>query len=211
VSDFVVTPTYPDVPQAPGVPPLLRPPGFLSAGVSLDIGGLTLSAGLSFGPQWGIFDQSGLLLLLPDNIVGFNFRVEALLSDYQQEQGAFATYNKVQTPFESGVRMSIGGPTFVRSIFVQTLMQLQKSLELVTVLSPEYSWPSANIIGFDENERTAESGATLLTVNVKLREVRNQGTSQFTSTAAPSGANTTTTGQVQAQDSPYDLTGAQLG
>ena len=54
-------------------------------------------------PQWGIF-LDGDPVVVADNVLTFGFKKSARISKYPQEQGAFASYNKVATPAEPGLR-----------------------------------------------------------------------------------------------------------
>ena len=53
-----------------------------------------------FDTQWGIFDQSGDPVITADTIVEVGYRREYRISDFPVEEGSFASYNKVQTPYD---------------------------------------------------------------------------------------------------------------
>lgn len=123
------------------------------------------------GPQWGIFDQSGNALLEANSVLGVEYARDYQVSDYPQEQGAFESYNKVKVPFQAKVVFLIGTDIDYRSNFLNALEQAVSSLDLVTVVTPEISYPSANLThaGY---RRVARNGVTLIAIDVGLVEVR---------------------------------------
>lgn len=212
-------PQFPNVPNVPGVPALLR-----AAGASLPLPVLALANSLGLPdilqkPQWGIFDQSGNAVLVGDSVVGLDFRKEYRISDYPVEDGGFQSYDKVATPFDARVRFTVGGAfsglsaingvltgtlsgalagisgTAAITAFLAALDTALGSLQLYSVITPEVSYPSANVIHYDYR-REARNGATMLTVDVWVREVRMTAAAQFTNTQAPSGADAVNDGTV---------------
>ena len=68
--------------------------------------------------QWGIF-LNGDPVVICDNVLSMEFRQDFKISNYPVEQGAFATYNKVQQPMEVKFRFSTGGSSAKRSEHVE--------------------------------------------------------------------------------------------
>ena len=56
-------------------------------------------------PQWGIY-LDGEPVVDADSVVTFDYRQEWTVSDYPLEQGAFQSYDKVQTPFDVAVTIT---------------------------------------------------------------------------------------------------------
>lgn len=217
----VVVPPYPNVPRAPGVPAVARPPfgGVVDAVVILTSDALGILS-LFSGPQWGIFDAGGNPIAIPDSIVGFDYRREYRVSDFPLEQGGFASYDKVQMPYDARVSMTCGGasqlqeligslPGFggpsvqqaARSDFLNDLEAAAASLALLTVVTPEVTYASANIVHMDYR-RTRTNGVTLLTVDLWLVEVRVTATAKFSNTQAPAAADPQSGGTVQSAPAP---------
>jgi hypothetical protein len=151
-----------------------------------------------FGPpQWGIFNTEGTPVLVVESVADIEYARDYDLSDYPQEQGAFETYNKVQQPFAAKIGFLINQ---TRVEFLQSSEAAAASLALVVVVTPEISYPSANIIHLDYR-RSSQSGVTMIRVNVWLREVRITAGTQLGSTAAttsnatPSNGASPTVGQ----------------
>lgn len=189
-------PLYPDVPDAQGVPPVLR-------AIQSTINDVVLLAtdiarlGALAAP-WGIYDQDGAPVALADSVVSLGYRREYRVPDYPIEQGAFANYNKVQRPFDSRVALAKGGTEAERTAFLTAIGGACASLDLFAIVTPSFVYPSANVVAYDY-QREARNGATLLIVEVTLVEIRVTGTTQFSQTAAPDGARTIDNGTVQAQ------------
>jgi hypothetical protein len=195
---------FPDVPNLPGVPALAR----VSASLQVSLPSLTsillpLTAQLNDAvlgqTVWGIFDQDGNQALFPDAFIGIDFRNDARVSNYPQEQGAFASYNKVQTPYDCRVRLAIGSDAASRTGFLDTLDAMLRGIDLYTVVSPEMSYPSATLQNYDYR-RDSSNGVTMLTVDLDFIEVRVTATaneSEINTPQNPASADAVSDGQVQ--------------
>lgn len=203
-------PNFPNVPLAPGVPPVNR----LQPFVQTPVNKLTKDAeGIGKGgtSNWGIFGQKGGLALEPDSISAFEFQQEYRISEYPVEEGSFESYNKVTLPFDIRVIMTKGGSLAERKTFLETVDAVVASLDLYTIVTPEAVFPNANLVRHGYR-REAESGVTLITEELHATEIRTQASVQFVATApgdrsggernpgdthAPSGANPRSNGSVQ--------------
>ena len=91
-------------------------------------------SGDSPGPQWGIFDQSLQPVIVGDSCLLVDYRKEFRISDYPIEQGDFASYNKVETPYDFKMTFTKGGSSSDRQTFltavagVVALRQRQRGL-----------------------------------------------------------------------------------
>ena len=184
---------YPNVPIAPGVPPLLRNPLAPAVATALLVADLVLTLASLFQNRWGIF-LDGVPVLTPDSVESFDFRDSSKVSNYPLEQGAFESYDKVQNPYEATVRMMVGGSIADRADFLATIQAVKQSLDLYDVVTPEITYLNANVDRY-EYDRKAHTGLGLLVVDIHLIEVRVSATAQFTNTQAPSGAATQNSGQ----------------
>jgi len=108
-----------------------------------------------------------------------DFKDDFNVADYPMEQGAFASYNKVGTPFDFRVTMAYSGDTSERNAFLQTLNALLASTDLYEIRTPEGVWQNVTIANYDYR-RDAKSGAQLLTVDVYCREVRTVTQDSYT-------------------------------
>lgn len=214
-------PAYPSVPQAPGVPPVLRQIGAIQNTVVLLAADAAQIVSLFAGPQWGLFTTNGapafnvpgltigiggFTVPIPGIIAGgsgqsvgeVEYRLDHQISTAPQEGGAFLSYNKVSTPFAGRVTYIVSGTQAQRNAFLQAVAAMQKSLTLLTLTMPEISYPSCNVVHHDFR-RTARNGVTMFSVDIWVEEVRVTGTAAFSNTQTPSGANQVNGGTVQPQ------------
>jgi hypothetical protein len=210
----VATPTFPDVPKASGVPAVFRSPTQVVFTIRLLQADVRTIAGMFAGPEWGIFTTGGQPFAIPNSFVSVDFRKEFRISDYPVESGGFQSFNKVATPFDVRVRFAISGPstsTFgdignlitggqgtTRSDFLAQVDLACKSLDLFTVVTPDATYPSVNIVHYDYR-RERQNGVGIILVDVWCQEVRVTATTEFSNTKSPEGAENKSGGTVQAQ------------
>lgn len=201
-----MSPLYPNVPLTAGVPPVFRrgptAPDIGVPALSRD----ALSGGARGRAVWGIYDKGGRLVLQPDSIVAAELTREFRVSDYPVEQGGFRSYNKVATPAETRVTLSKGGNEARREAFLIELDKIIASTDLYSFVTPDGTYLSRNAVRYDF-ARSSENGATLLTVELTLQEIRVTAAAAFSATrgqvasgTAPksaSGADPVTVGPVQ--------------
>lgn len=154
----------PDIPNWKGLPN-----AGLDAGISL--GGAALINSL-FGNYWGVFNEYGIPLLLADNVISLQYENKSRVVNAPIERGTFASYNKISDPWKATVQMSKGsGGALERGAFLAQLEILSKSTLRFIIITPEFVYKFANIVGYDL-VREAKDGATLIKVNVHLEEIR---------------------------------------
>ncbi|MCU4576142.1 hypothetical protein KTJ34_01780 [Acinetobacter courvalinii] len=187
-------PPFPNVPNMPGVPTLkrnsTRPPAVRA--VLGKVQGEIWRA-LTTESNWGIFDENGKPLIIADTVVELSYKNSAKISQHPVAEGAFASYNKVASPFETTIRLSKGsglkalseldnvlqngigsigkGALNARVDFLETIDELSKSLTLVHVITPEKTYKNCNISEYSYR-REQSNGAHMLTVDINLVEVR---------------------------------------
>lgn len=179
---------FPNVPIAPGVPPLPRLPGSIPAVITLLVQDAISLFGLGVPQQWGLF-LNGAPAILAESVVSFEFKSGANISDFQVEQGGFESYNKVQRPFDVRLRFSTGGTAQDRQALLASLEQAKQSLDLYDAVTPEMTYESVNVIDYSYR-RTAQNGFAMIVVDVLCEQVRQQATSSFTSTGTSSTTST---------------------
>jgi len=146
--------------------------------------------------QWGIFDASGAPAVVGDSVVALDHRREYKISTYPLEKGAFEAYNKVEVPYDLELTITKGGTDADRTAFIASLEKAVKSLELYQVLTPEVTYTSVNVVGY-QTRRTADKGATLMHFDISLQNVRTTAQTAFSNSKDPSAAGTSNSGPVQ--------------
>jgi hypothetical protein len=181
--------------MANGLPVLPEGVNVFSDAVLLIADAVSIVTGAS--PQWGLY-LDGVPVVVADNVVAFGFKKSARISKHPQEQGAFASYNKVSTPAEPILKFSTGGSVADRQAFLASIAPLIDDLNLYDVVTPEVTYPGYNVIDYDY-PRTADR-AGLITVEVRLEQIVVAGASAFSNTASPTDAAQTNNGLVQGQN-----------
>lgn len=218
---------FPNVPDVAGVPPIPR--------INTELTNTQVIAGI-YLPQietalwnlvavqllWGIFDAQGNMLgnLAPidgsmgplTNVGDFDYTRTTEVSDYPVEGGSFATYNKVQLPDEPIVTLMFTGTMSQRTQFLNAIDAATKSINMYSVVTPEVVYLNHTIVSY-KYSRSADKGATLLKVEITLKEVR-QVQAQYTTfnpivdPVNPTASATISSGTVQPQAvSPALVTG----
>lgn len=186
-----------------GVPALLPGSGAIFNTVALVTADAAGILGLATQPQWGLFDQNGQPVIVGDSVISFDNDNESQISNYPVEQGGFESYNKVQLPFEITLVYTKGGSVSDRANFLAAIDAAKASLALLTVLTPEKSYPNVNVKR-STLTRTAKNGVTLLTVNVYCQEIRSAPALQFSNTNTPSSPTPITNAQNPEAASPVN-------
>jgi hypothetical protein len=104
-----------------------------------------------------------------DSVNSFEYTRDYKVSDYPQEQGAFQSYNKVQVPYQSKVTFVAAG---TRTTLLNIMEPIAASLALVVIVTPEISYPSANITHYGIRPRQSTSGPAMVYVDVWFEEIR---------------------------------------
>lgn len=191
---------YPNVPNLPGVPPVFRDLSNSLTGQDIFAADELTQDGeiivQSTNTAWGIYTQTGEKALDIDSMLAVDPSQEYRISDYPVEAGGFQSYNKVTMPGETRLTVTKGGNASVRQAFLNSLAELARSIETVSVLTPDENYLDRNLVRFDYR-RTADSGATLLIVDLMLVEVRQTAESEYMNSKFPSGADVVNDGPVR--------------
>lgn len=188
---------FPSVPALPGVPALPRSPKFPPAIKSaLGLAQSAILRALQIQTRWGIFDKSGKALGDPSKIGGliggiiesagigstlstsvFDYLKETKISDFPIEKGGFANYNKVEMAASPIVTLALSGSENDRRTFLGEIEKATKSTDLYSVVTPEVTYLEYSIERYSYSRRSSK-GATLLIVEITLKEIR-QVSSQY--------------------------------
>ena len=190
---------YPNVPDVAGVPDVLRQPGASLINSAFLIADL-ISAISDFGQQqWGIY-KDGEPVVVSDNVVSVQYKQEWAIADYQLEQGAFESYDKVERAFNVTVTLSAGGDRENRQAFLESVDAIAGDLNQYDVVTPEATYTGVNVETYDY-DRKSYQGSGILIVSVHLKEVRITGVGSVSSASPASGSSASgTTGSVVANN-----------
>lgn len=172
--------------------------------------------------DWMIADaRTSSKVIVPDTVPRFEFRGDRRISDYPVEQGAFASYNKVVTPYEirmtmvcsglnyaqnaiSSLGLNLGQGFMQKSDFIDTLDYMLDTTDLFTIVTPDKAYESANLEHYDYKRET-RNGATMLIIEAWFREVRVTASATYSdggpvNSDSPSAADPVSLGTVHAGD-----------
>lgn len=189
---------FPNVPNVPGVPALLRSATMPTVD-SLVNQGISAAVEAIFGAEtWGVYDESGNLALDHEAFGGIEYQNAYLVSNYIQEDGAFASYNKVGTPFDCRVKLFVSEDKAARSNFLSALDFMVKKIDTYSLVTPEITYPSATLEGY-RYRRTSRRGTRVIEAELMFKEVRKNTDTTKTETATPQAQPETSMGQIQEQ------------
>lgn len=198
---------FPNVPDVPGVPALLRDPAAAVADLVLAAADTVSGFGDGNSPQWGLF-LNGEQVVRADTVVTFGYRKESDLPTYQQERGAFQSYNKVQHPYDIRFRFARGGSLADRQDFIESVTAVEDTLDLYDAVTPEKTYTNVNVSHVDYR-RASHSGPGMISIDINVVQIRDAGQSTFSSTTtntdtaaivgpkSPSAASESSGGNVQ--------------
>lgn len=129
--------------------------------------------------QWDITTSDGGPLLTFTTYLGCEYSSEAKSPDQPVEEGGFFSYNKLNTPYTVNVALAVSGDIQKLQNFLDVLEKLHTGTDLVNVVTPEKTYTSASIVGLNYS-RKREDGLGMLTVELKLKEVRQVSTAYTT-------------------------------
>ena len=140
--------------------------------------------------QWGIWDSKGRPLGDPSKFTGLigralesagigstlstssvDYSKETRVSDFPLERGGFAAYNKVETPAAPQVVLCMQGSEKNRRTFLEAIDKACKSTDLYSVVTPEVTYINYAVERYNY-ARHSSKGATLLIVEITLKEIR---------------------------------------
>ena len=176
---------FPNVPNLPGVPQVPRLPGaVVSTGLTIGSGIITALLGAAAQKQnlWGIYvvgEQTPTIQ--PDSTLEFSYRQQFDVSDFPVVSGAFASYNKVQRPFEIQLRLSKGGTQHDRSLFLSTIDTMLAAITLYDIHTPEKIYSTCNLDRAEVTRTSAKDAFFLTQVDLYFIQIM-QTAPQYTNT-----------------------------
>jgi hypothetical protein len=191
---------YPDVPNVAGVPQLQRNPNRAAAAGAVSASSATTTTSNPVKSKvvgsWQIVDSLGATMITPDSVLQLEYRGESRISSAPMEQGTFASYNKIASPYDLRLVITCGGNGVMsRDDFLSTLSALANSTALCTVVTPDAIFADCNLASFDYR-RQANNGATLIIADCFFQEIRQTASAGLRSTKQASGTDPIKRGSV---------------
>lgn len=233
----IALPSVWDIPTAVGVPALLGQS--IGAGVDATASTALVGTYEKWMIQrqsksWGIYDSSNAQILTAAHVIGIDYNIGYAISDAPLEDGAFTSYNKVKQPYQATVSMVCDGTESgsssivssleslvgissgtssginVRSSFIKTLETVVADTNLYHIVTPEFTYTNANIIGYRFRRQT-QSGVTMVICDIGIQEVRKTASLYYVSTKQAQGEAAVQVGTVQTQTPSTAIDSALAG
>jgi hypothetical protein len=154
---------------------------------------------------WGIYNKDGSVAIVPDSIVALDYHNEWPTSTYPMELGAFQSYNKVQTPFESRITMTKGGSIDDKSRFLAQVDRIGDSLTMFDIITPEQIYADMTIESVDYS-RSSSNGASMITLDIGFKEVRFAANAKNSNPKNANDGSVVKTSPIQPQSPMPELT-----
>lgn len=163
------------------------------------------------GTEWTLIDEDGQTAVSMTSFIDIDLRNEGQALSYPVEKGSFTDFNKVQGPLE--IRATLGkqgDPSEIEDL-LNRLNEFQREAVKLAVATPDTLYGSMTLESYSY-KRTSESNATMLTVELTLKEVREVET-QVKTTASessiskpknPTSEGKTNIGKTQAEEVPAE-------
>lgn len=171
---------------------------------------------LSIAPVWTLAAMGGGTAIDFDSFLQMEAKAENSVAYEQLEKGSFAAYNKQASPMEIRCVLASTKSYGLQQDMLEGLDALCKGTELVSLITPSQEYPNLNLESYNYS-RTETGGAALLTVELRLVEIRQVESAATTQVATqdqqtaisqgqsknPSNVDTKDTGKTQAKK-PHD-------
>lgn len=126
---------------------------------------------LSIAPVWTLAAMGGGTAIDFDSFLQMEAKAENSVAYEQLEKGSFAAYNKQASPMEIRCVLASTKAYSLQQDMLEGLDSLCKGTELVSLITPSQEYPNLNLESYNYS-RTETGGAALLTVELRLVEIR---------------------------------------
>jgi len=154
----------------------------------------------ALSPFQEVASSVGVPNILPAIVstIDFEFNQDWPISDYQQERGAFQSYDKITLPFDVKVRLAAGGSPSNRQNFLSTCLAISASFSIFDVVTPETTFTNCNVTHINWN-RSSRQGVTLIVIDLWFKQIPVTSAPSFTNTADPTDSSAQSLGNLQPQ------------
>lgn len=144
--------------------------------------------------EWTLLDEGGGTAVTFTSFVDIDLRSEGQALSYPIEEGSFANYNKVDSPFDIRVTLATQGSDSDFEYILNKLDEYKNEAVKLSVSTPSILYESMTLETYSY-KRSRDAGAGMLTVELTLVEVREVET-QVTTSVITKPKNPTSSGKV---------------
>ena len=127
-----------------------------------------------FDNTWRLVSESGGDALEFSSMLAISIEAGGQALTCPIEQGAFATYNKLQSPLSISLELGFGGEAYAQHAALARLERMRSGLEKVALATPYEYYPSLTLVSFSHRREPGLANHALV-VNMQLTEVREVG------------------------------------
>lgn len=166
----------------PGVPALLNGANAF-VGTFISAGALANQIAALFDGNkqsaWGIYEKgTNDIALEVDGFVDFTLSNASQIAGYRIEQGQFASYNKVDSPYGLSLVAVKTGTILELDDFLFKLDIISNDIKLYSILTPGQLYQNANMQQY-AYRRSVEGGLNMLYVNMMFTQILSTDEAQF--------------------------------
>ena len=160
--------------------------------------------------QWGIYEPAkppkpplkqtqAKLVLEVDGFLDFELSNASQVAGYRIEEGKFASYNKVDSPYNANIVLVKNGDEETLRKFLLDLDQISNDIKLYDIVTPQQVYSNANVVQYSYR-RTAQEGYNTLYIYLSFVQILSTLELQFSNaTKTTSGQAITNNGTVSAK------------
>lgn len=123
--------------------------------------------------QWAIYyTGTSNAAIIPDSVPSIGHRDQSRVSNYPVENGGFASFNKVEVPYDFRIRLTCMGTNMTRADFLAQLKVMKKSIDLYDVSTPEMLYASCSLVAYEMERDSRNGGVSMITAELYFQEIR---------------------------------------
>lgn len=148
-------------------------------------------------PPYGISDATGNPIIRPDSTVEIDINADSVINSHPIELGGFQAFNRVQEPISVRLLLACQGKNMPRATFLSTLKSLREGTQIVTISTPDTTYPNMTLKSFGYKQ-ASDRGAVTIWADTQWMEERSANvTVSAPPTSQPQGAATQSLGSLQ--------------
>lgn len=148
-------------------------------------------------PPYGITDASGNPIIQPDSVVEIDVSADSTINSHPIELGGFQAFNRVQEPIPVRLLLACQGKNMPRATFLSTLKSLREGTQIVTISTPDTTFPNMTLKSFGYKKTSDRGAVTIWADTVWVEERSSNVTVSAPPTSQPQGAATQSLGSLQ--------------
>lgn len=142
----------------------------------------------AYNPVWTLAMENGGDAISFDVFCEMECKGENQVAYEPLEQGSFAAYNKQSSPLELRVVLAMTGDPSAQQEALDRIDDLCESTELLSLITPQQEYSNLNLESYSYRRNEA-NGASMLTVELMLIEIRQVESAATTQSTAISSSN----------------------